>query len=185
MSITQAVPLEGRNPLDTVVANGTTPTSSGNEGMIERLVREIEEALAPLDARREQLEAELLDLNEERERLNAGIAGLTGALRVEQPERKRSGPKPGLGSTAAGKGQHNPSQKILDDVYALIATATRDGKDLTAAEISELAGLSKSTIMRSVALLREAERVRIIGTRKDKDDDRVGGRGANAYQVMP
>jgi hypothetical protein len=163
-----------------IAPNGATPPVE-TESPIERLIREIEDVLAPLDARREQLEAELLDLNQERERLNAGIAGLSGRLPAQ--EKKQPGPKPS--PSQVGRGQHNPSQKILDDVYALVATASRDGKDLTAAEISSLAGLSKSTVMRAVALLREAERMRIVGTRKDENDERVGGRGANAYAVMP
>jgi DNA-binding transcriptional ArsR family regulator len=162
-----------------IAPNGATPPVE-TESPIERLIREIEDVLAPLDARREQLEAELLDLNQERERLNAGIAGLSGQLPAQE---KRPGPKPS--PSQVGRGQHNPSQKILDDVYALVATASRDGKDLTAAEISSLAGLSKSTVMRAVAILREAERMRIVGTRKDENDGRVGGRGANAYAVMP
>lgn len=168
----------------TIAPNGALPAEA-IESPIERLIREIEDVLAPLDARREQLEAELFDLNEERERLNAGIAGLSGRLPVATPEKKKPSPKPSADSRQAGKGQHNPSQKILDDVYAAIATASRDGKDLTSAEIAELLALSKSTIMRSVHLLREDERVRIVGTRKDEGDDRVGGRGANAYAVMP
>jgi hypothetical protein len=159
-----------------IAPNGAAPPVE-TESPIERLIREIEDVLAPLDARREQLEAELLDLNQERERLNAGIAGLSGQLPAQE---KRPGPKPS--PSQVGRGQHNPSQKILDDVYALVATASRDGKDLTA---SELSGLSKSTVMRAVAILREAERMRIVGTRKDENDGRVGGRGANAYAVMP
>lgn len=161
-----------------------TPSANGNEGPIDRLVREIEGLLAPLDARREQLEAELLDLNVERERLHAGIAGLTGALPLARPEAKaKSGSsKP---PSAKPKGQHNPSQKILDDIYALVATASRDGKDLTASEATRLSGLSKSTVMRAIVLLREAERIRYVGTRKEEGDERVGGRGANAYAVMP
>lgn len=168
------------------IANGSA--AEAIESPVERLIREIEDVLAPLDARREQLEAELSDLNEERDRLNAGIAGLSGQLSLAQPEKpakKKPGPQPAPGSKQAGRGQHDPSQKIMDDVYALIATATRDGGDLTAAEMAERLSLSKSTVMRSVALLRESERVRIIGTRKDVGDDRIGGRGANAYAVMP
>jgi hypothetical protein len=39
--------------------------------------------------------------------------------------------------------------------------------------------------MRCVQILRDNERLRLVGTRKEADDTRVGGRGSNAYVVMP
>jgi hypothetical protein len=171
--------------LATIAPNGAAPAVAIDESPIERLIREIEDVLAPLDARREQLEAELFDLNEERERLNAGIAGLSGRLPAAQPEKKKSGPKPSADSRQAGKGQHDPSQKIVDDVFATVLARTREGEDITCNEISDTLGLAKSTVLRGIAILRETERIRIVGTRKAADDGRVGGRGANAYTVMP
>lgn len=86
------------------------------------------------------------------------------------------------GKSPPRQGQHNPSQKTLDDVYAIFATA---GRDLTSGEASELAQLSRSTTMRCIQILRDNDRIRLIGTRKEEGDTRQGGRGSNAYQVMP
>lgn len=163
-----------------VVTNGTTPLTNGNEGLIDRLVREIEDALAPLDARRERLEAELLDLNEERQRLQAGIAGLTGALVP------RAGEEPPKKKPAKPPSEENPrryaSQKTLDDIYAFIATADRE---LTSIEIREGTGYSESVTHGAIRMLRDAERIRITGTRRKPEDGRAGGKPPATYAVMP
>lgn len=169
--------------MSTVVANGATPEVNGNhEGSIERLVREIEEVLAPLDARREQLTAELLDIDEERERLKAGIAGLTGMLAIpseSKPVTKPVRKKPGSSDV------HGPSTKMLDDVYAFIARSVKEGQpDVIKDEICEALGISQSTAMDSLRRLRDQERIRLVGSRRSENDTRTGGRAPSAYTVM-
>jgi response regulator of citrate/malate metabolism len=156
----------------TPVANGSVPATTAHSSTLDeiksRARQEMEQLLTPLTARREQLEAELRDVTGEISEIQATVAALTGAPPV--PQRK---PKT--------KGQHEPSQKVLDDVYAIIARAS---DDMTAGEVSEAAQLSRSTVMRCIQILRETERIRLVGTRKEAGDERVGGRGANAYKVM-
>jgi response regulator of citrate/malate metabolism len=158
----------------TPVANGAGPAvapvePSALDQIKARARQELAELLAPLTARRAQLEAELAAIVTQEQEIHRTRAALDGEVKRK--------PK-----SSVGKGQHDPSQKTLDDVYAIFARA---GKDLTCGEVGNLAGLSRTTVMRCVQILRDNERLRLVGTRKEADDTRVGGRGSNAYVVMP
>jgi response regulator of citrate/malate metabolism len=162
----------------TPVANGAGPAvapvePSALDQIKARARQELAELLAPLTARRAQLEAELAAIVTQEQEIHRTRAALDGSPSVEVKRKSKS---------SVGKGQHDPSQKTLDDVYAIFARA---GKDLTCGEVGNLAGLSRTTVMRCVQILRDNERLRLVGTRKEADDTRVGGRGSNAYVVMP
>ena len=161
------------------LANGST--TNGNEGPIDRLVREIEEMLAPLEARRGQLIAELHDVEEEQARLQAGIDGLTGVLRPPSEEEKPRKKKPQ--SDAASGYATRASQKTIDDVYAAIATSKAE--DPTAAQIMEVTGMSQTAVMAAIAALRQSERIRVSGSRRNATDSRTSGRAPSTYAVMP
>jgi len=156
----------------------STPAANGSVAdavnPIDRITREMEELLAPLSARREQLQAELDDLDAEALRLNAAIQALNG--RLPTPEKPAVKKKPSAGT-------HTVSQKVLDDVYAVLAKAR--GAELTMAEVAEEAGLSHSTTSEAIRVLRRDERIRLTGTRRREDDDRTGGKPPSTYAVMP
>jgi response regulator of citrate/malate metabolism len=160
----------------TPVANGSGPAVadpaelSALDQIKARARQEMDGLLAPLSARRGQLEAELAEVIAQEQEIHRARHALDGGVVIDRAKTK---PK---------AGQHDPSQKTLDDVYAVFATA---GKDLTSGEVGELAQLSRSTVLRCIQILRENERIRLIGTRKEAGDTRTGGRGSNAYEVMP
>jgi response regulator of citrate/malate metabolism len=161
----------------TPVANGAGPAvapvePSALDQIKARARQEMEQLLAPLTARRAQLEAELAAIIAQEQEVHRARHALEGGVIIDRTKTK----------SKVGKGQHDPSQKTLDDVYAVFARA---GKDLTSGEVGELAQLSRSTVLRCIQILRDNERIRLVGTRKEAGDERVGGRGSNAYAVMP
>lgn len=156
----------------TPVANGAAPAVV--ERPLDRIRREAEEQLgellAPLRARRAQLEAELKDLSSEEEE----ILAVAGALHVKAP--KAPAKKSGKSQT------HLPSQKVQDDIYAVMAKSGM--ADMTKDDVRDATGLSESTVMAALRELRLAERIRLTGSRKREGDTRTGGRAPATYAVM-
>jgi predicted HTH transcriptional regulator len=126
------------------------------------VIEQLQDSLAPLTARRAQLEAELDGVAVQEQRIKDALI----ALRVKPA---RSPAKPG-GKTNAW----TPSVKTQDDVYAALA---RLPEPSSTTQIAELIGVSRGTVEKALQELRKKERVRFVGQ---------GGRGnANLYAVMP
>lgn len=135
--------------------------------------RSLEEMLVPIEARREQLEAELADLTDQEARINTAIEALTGTKKVKP---SKSAPKP------AGRGI---SQNVLDDIYACIAKAN---EPITYAQIQDATGKTQSVVHNALRVLREQERIRIAGIashRTGEDEPPRGGKPPRLYAVMP
>lgn len=142
-----------------------TPNGAPPVDPLDRLASELEEQLAPLASRREQLEAELRDLSSRELRISEALIALRGKAthrgRPANPKKKDS---------------HDwvPSQVTLDDVYATLAKAT---DPLTYRDIHEATGHSRASVQKAVDELRKQARVRFVG--------QGGQGGANQFTVMP
>ncbi len=146
--------------MSSATQNGTVPHVSEEEPVdpLDRIAIELEAEKAPLVARRAQLESEIADLLRREERINAALSGL-------QQGRPKPAPK-------RDKHDWTVSQKILDDVYATIATA--DGP-LTNAQIAEATGVSGGTVSKALNRLREQEKVRVCGNAPLQGSPRLYG----------
>jgi len=163
--------------LDTTLNGRAQNGAAVDDDPLAAHARSLEQMLAPIEAHRAQLEAELADLVEQENRIGAAITALT-SRRAPEPKSKPAKPKVAAQSTPPLKGV---SQKTLDDVYAVIVR----GSDQTAGEITELTGLSASIVMSAVASLRRDERIRVTGKRPDPNRSHPGGRAPATYSVMP
>lgn len=139
-------------------AAGSTSTLNGTTGSqvdpLDRIIEELESEKAPISARRAQLESEIADLIKREDRINAGIY----ALKAGRPKTTTPA-KPGK------PGGNPPSQKLLDDVYAAIAVAAKEGRDpMTIVQISEVVGRTRSAVDNAVRHLRSEQRIRLCGT---------------------
>jgi response regulator of citrate/malate metabolism len=144
--------------------NGTVPASSDP---LATIVAELEDLLAPLTAERQQLEARLKDLDTQSLKIREAIAALSTSAR--QP------PQPKPKAKAKGRNSHDwiPSQKTLDDVYAVL---TQSGEPMAVTAISDRAKTSRATATKAIEELRRRELVRFVGN---------GGRGgANLFAPM-
>lgn len=120
---------------------------------LDLIASQLEEEMAPLTARRAQLEAEIAELAGREDRINAALSALKGVAKAHAAKKPK-----GTGTQAA------PSQRLLDDVYATIVQAERNGEHLTIVQIAEKLGTySRSAIDNAVRTLRTNERIRIVG----------------------
>lgn len=132
------------------------PTSDPLQSYIDGLEGE----LAPLTARRAQLQAEINEIAGQEQRIKDALAAL-------RPQRRVATGKP-------SKNQWTPSTKTQDDVYAALAKL---GKPSPVSALVEPTGISRGTVEKALQELRKADRVRFCGQ---------GGQGnANLYDVMP
>jgi DNA invertase Pin-like site-specific DNA recombinase len=137
-----------------------------SEDPLAPYIEGLERELAPLTARRAQLESEIADILKSESRIKAGIQ----ALRHGAPK------KPATSKPAASGGNDwRPSQKTLDDVYAALA---QSADPMTTREIAEQTGISRGTVTKSVEILRSEERVRLAGNAASPGAPKV-------YGVMP
>lgn len=125
--------------------NGTAPPDP-----LDAIIGQLEEQLAPISARKGQLESEIADLLKQESRIKNGIS----ALRQGAPRSAPARNKPDSHAWV-------PSQKTIDDVYAVIATAA---EPVTVSQITEAANVSSSTIKKALDFLRSEQKVRICGT---------------------
>jgi Bacterial regulatory proteins, gntR family len=146
-------------------------SSSDENGRIDplaRIIGELEDQLAPISAERAQLEAQIGDLIKREERIKAGIT----ALRQGAPRR----PSPPRGTVGSSSGNvWTPSQKVLDDVYAVVARA---GEPLTVKQIGEQSDTSPETVRKAIDYLRADQKIRLAGTAMTKGAPKL-------YAVMP
>jgi hypothetical protein len=127
-----------------------------SEDPLDRIAGELEEERAPLTARRAQLEAEIADLFKREQRIDAALAG----LRTGRPSGAGGAKKP-----TAGSKDWVPSQKTLDEVYAAIARADKDGDGpLTMTQIVDRVHVSRATVEKVLRYLRSEQKIRIVGT---------------------
>jgi CRP-like cAMP-binding protein len=131
---------------ETKARNGSAPADP-----LAGIIDQLEHELAPITARKSQLEAEIGDLIKQEGRIKAGIS----ALRTGAPK-KPSSSAPSTGGTKPWK----PSQKTVDDVYATIATAA---EPLTIAQITEAVDTSRGTVEKAVNALRAEQKIRLAG----------------------
>jgi hypothetical protein len=118
------------------------------------IVAQLERELAPISARKAQLEAEIGDLLKQESRIKAGISALRSSAPRSAPARA---------GTKAARDSHDwvPSQKTLDDIYAVIATAE---EPLTINQITERVDVSAATVKKATTALRSEQKIRICGT---------------------
>jgi HTH domain len=114
------------------------------------IIEQLEVELAPISARKAQLEAEIGDLIKQEQRIKAGITALkTGAPR-----------RPSAPASARDSHAWVPAQKTQDDIYAVLATS---GEPLTISQISEKASVSSTTVKKAIEHLRSEQRIRLCG----------------------
>jgi hypothetical protein len=143
--------------------NGTAPPVVD---ALEQYAEGMAHLLAPLSARRAQLEAEVAELVEQEARIKDALSALRGP--------KRSPRVPPPKDKAKSTNEWRPSQKTLDDVYAALAKA--DGP-LNYSDLAEATGHSRGSVTKAIDILRKEARVRFVGQ---------AGRGqANLYAPMP
>ena len=133
--------------------NGTLPLVSASDDPLAPYIQGLEQELAPLAARKAQLESELAEVLKSEARIKAGITAL-----------KSGAPKKTAAKTTAPGGSHDwvPAQATLDDVYAIFARA---GEPITVRQaVDKAAGAhSSTTIKKAIDALRSEERLRLCG----------------------
>lgn len=132
---------------------------------IDEHVRGLEELLVPLRAERDQLKAQLADL-QSRER---GIAHAIGALRGHGAPAAKPKPKP-----SAGRPGWTPSEERLKSLFELLAKESEPISPTQLAAKSE--GLGVETATKGFKVLRERELVRVAANLRG---------GGSSYAVMP
>lgn len=128
----------------------------------------LERELAPLAAKRAQLESEVAEILKQEQRITAGIQ----ALKSGAPKKKAATPAK---APTGGGNDWRPSQKTLDDVYAALS---RSDAPMTVREIADASGVSRGTVQKSLDVLRSEERVRLAGNAAAQGAPKV-------YGVMP
>ena len=129
--------------------NATLPLVADSDDPLAPYIEGLERELAPLTARRAQLESEIAELLKSEDRIKAGI----NALRHGAPKKKAT-------TSTSGAKDWSPSQKTIDDVYAVMA---RSADPMTVTQISEASGISRGTVTKAIEALRAQERVRLAG----------------------
>jgi hypothetical protein len=140
--------------------NGSPPTDP-----LDAEVERLEGLLAPLEARRSDLEAELAEIAERERRLNGAITALSGP-----PPKKPAGAKPRASNNS---NVWTPGAETIERVFNVL----RAGGQMNITEAAEQAGTSRDTVQRSLTELRKQERVRLVGAQ--------GRGGAHVFEVMP
>jgi hypothetical protein len=136
--------------------NGTAPPDP-----IEQIIGDLEQHLAPISARKAQLESEIADLLKQESRIKGGIAALRQGAPRSAPARNRPDSHAWM-----------PSQKTIDDIYAVIATAD---EPLTISQITEQASVSSSTVKKTIDHLRSEQKIRICGTAATQGSPKIYG----------
>jgi hypothetical protein len=134
--------------------SGTQTQVNGAVSTVDPLapiIEQLEEQLAPISARKAQLESEIGDLIKQENRIKGGIS----ALRSGTP--RKQAPSSGNRDSHAW----TPSQKTLDDIYAVLATAD---DPLTIAQVCEQVDVSSSTVKKAIDALRSDQKIRLCGT---------------------
>jgi ribosomal protein S11 len=140
------------------LANGNSDTADVvPSDPLDEHIAALESMLPALAAERGQIEAQLRDVSEREQRIHDGVAGLRG---------KRPA-KPAAAQTAAKKATSKanpPSQKALDDVYAVVARAS---EPISVQEIADSDGIAigRSAVQNTIMALRAQERVRVAAKR--------------------
>jgi DNA-binding transcriptional ArsR family regulator len=138
------------------------------DAQIDKLEADLEAMLAPLRARRAELEVELMEVNAKEERIGNALRALGGRAPVAGGVRA---PKPR--GSAGDRNVWTPSTDVIERVAAALRGAS---EPLSVSQLAELTGVSRDTVNRSVKVLREQEKARLVGTQ---------GRGnANVYLAM-
>jgi hypothetical protein len=161
-----------------VALNGSGAEPSASEQFLAAKVRELQEFLAPLSARRAQLEAEIVQIDREQRRIQKAVQALSG------DDTRSKHAKPGT-RTAAVHGRRDwsktakPRAENIEMVYNALQAADHP---LSVAElhVATNAAVSTETITRAVAWLREQERIRIAG----RVSTHGGKAHSNVYAVM-
>lgn len=142
--------------------NGTAPPAVD---ALQQYAEGMEHLLAPISARRAQLEAEVTELAEQEARIKDALSALRGPKRSPRTQPATKG---------KSTNEWRPSQKTLDDVFAALATAD---EPMNYSDLAEATGHSRGSVTKAIEILRKEARVRFVGQ---------AGRGqANLYAPMP
>lgn len=138
------------------------------DAQIDKLGADLEAMLAPLRERRAELEAELSELSGKEERIGNALRALVGRA----PAASGTPPKPRT-SRAGANNVWKPGPAVVERVAAALGAAS---EPVTVTQLAEQAGVSRDTAHRSVKILREQEKARLVGIQ--------GRGGANVYLPM-
>jgi hypothetical protein len=139
------------------LANGNSDTADMvPSDPLDEHIAALESMLPALAAERGQIEAQLRDVSEREQRIHDGVAGLRGK-RPAKPAAQTAVKK-------ATSKANPPSQKALDDVYAVVARAS---EPISVQEIADSDGIAigRSAVQNTIMALRAQERVRVAAKR--------------------
>ena len=142
-------------------ANGAATAIPPSSDPLAHYIEGLEGELAPLTARRAQLEAELSEVAVQERRITEALVILRG--------------KPPAAKKRDTYRDWTPSQKTMDDIFACLATA---GEPLSKREIMERTGLSDGKVSKVLQRMRGESRIRLVGIAPGKGQ-------AHLYEPMP
>lgn len=129
--------------------------SDSLDGQIDKLEADLEAMLVPLRERRAELEVALMEVNAKEERIGNALRALTGHAPAEvRPAKPRA-------SRVGGRNVWTPNAQVIERVAAALKGAS---DPMGTTQLAELTGVSRETVHRSLNVLREQERVRLVGT---------------------
>lgn len=126
------------------------------DAQIDKLEADLEAMLAPLRERRAELQVELSALSAKEERIGNALRALEGRA----PAGEVRPPKPR--AARSGNNVWTPGAAVVERVMAALRAAS---EPVSVSQLAELTGVSRDTAHRSVNLLREQEKARLVGTR--------------------
>jgi hypothetical protein len=141
------------------LANGNSDTADVvPSDPLDEHIAALESMLPALAAERGQIEAQLRDVSEREQRIHDGVAGLRGK-RPAKPAAQTAAKK-----VTSKTSKNPPSQKALDDVYAVVARAS---EPISVQEIADSDGIAigRSAVQNTIMALRAQERVRVAAKR--------------------
>jgi CRP-like cAMP-binding protein len=124
---------------------------------IERIEDSLVSLLDPIRNERAELEVRVMELTAQEERITAAVTALNA---TKAKPRGRPPTRP-----AGATKQKAPAPETIERVFAILKTKTTP---VTTRQIAEQIGLSGETVSRAINVLRDEERVRMVGTRPGK-----------------
>lgn len=138
--------------MSTAELNGSDRAASAASDPLDHVIAELEAMRAPIRARRDQLKAELAEL-QVREK---SIAQAIGALRPSQPATAAAPAKP-----ASKRGTWTPSEERLKSIFELMLKEPAPISPTQLAEKTD--GLGVESASKGFKILRERELLRVTG----------------------
>jgi hypothetical protein len=123
---------------------------------IERIEQSLGSLLDPIRNERAELEVRVMELTAQEERIATAIAALGG----DKPKPRGRPP-----TRPAGTKPKPPAAETIERVFETLKAQTAP---VTTRQVAEQLGLSGETVSRAINVLRDEERVRMVGTRPGK-----------------